>query len=58
MISCARLLLRPYSLAAVPEVFAMGDEDGVRRCIPDQVYRDQQHADLVVSVSSTWKRRH
>ena len=48
MLSTARLLLRPFTLADVPKVHAMGDEDGIRRWIPDQVYRDQQHAELVV----------
>ena len=48
MISTPRLLLRPFSLADVPKVFAMGGEEGIRRWIPDQVYRDQQHAELVV----------
>ena len=48
MISSTRLLLRPFVLADVPKVFAMGDEDGIRRWIPDQVYRDQEHAELVV----------
>jgi RimJ/RimL family protein N-acetyltransferase len=48
MISTPRLLLRPFSLADVPKVFAMGAEEGIRRWIPDQVYRDQPHAELVV----------
>jgi RimJ/RimL family protein N-acetyltransferase len=48
MISTPRLLLRPFSLADVPKVFVMGGEEGIRRWIPDQVYRDQQHAELVV----------
>jgi RimJ/RimL family protein N-acetyltransferase len=48
MLSTARLLLRPFTLGDVPKVFAMGDEEGIRRWIPDQVYRDQQHAELVV----------
>jgi ribosomal-protein-alanine N-acetyltransferase len=48
MISTPRLLLRPFSPADVPKVFAMGNEGGIRRWIPDQVYRDQHHAELVV----------
>ena len=48
MISSPRLLLRPFSPADAPKVFAMGDEQGIRRWIPDQVYRDQQHAEQVV----------
>src|SRR4051812_3828223 len=48
MISTSRLLLRPFSLADVPKVFVMGGEEGIRRWIPDQVYRDQQHAEQVV----------
>ncbi|MFH0901628.1 MAG: GNAT family N-acetyltransferase [Pseudomonadota bacterium] len=49
MISTARLILRPFSLADVPKVFAMSGEDGLRRWIPDQVYRDESHAAQVVS---------
>ena len=48
MISTSRLILRPFSLADVPKVFVMGDEAGMRRWIPDQVYRDEQHAEQVV----------
>jgi len=48
MISTSRLLLRPFSLADVPKVFVMGGEEGMRRWIPDQVYRDQEHAEHVV----------
>lgn len=48
MITTPRLLLRPFSLADVPKVFVMGSEEGIRRWIPDQVYRDQLHAELVV----------
>jgi ribosomal-protein-alanine N-acetyltransferase len=47
-ISTARLLLRPFALADVPKVFVMGGEEGIRRWIPDQVYRDQRHAEQVV----------
>src|SRR5688500_13923593 len=49
MIATARLLLRPFSLTDVPKVFAMGDEAGMRRWIPDQVYRDERHAEHVVT---------
>jgi RimJ/RimL family protein N-acetyltransferase len=48
MIFTARLLLRPFTPADVPKVFAMSGEDGMRRWIPDQVYRDLGHADQVV----------
>lgn len=48
VIATPRLRLRPFSMADVPKVFAMGDEDGMRRWIPDQVYRDLQHAERVV----------
>lgn len=48
MISTPRLVLRPFSLADVHKVFAMGNEEGIRRWIPDQVYRDLQHAEMVV----------
>lgn len=47
MISTARLRLRPFSLTDVPKLFAMSVEDGMRRWIPDQVYRDEQHAEQV-----------
>ena len=48
MISTARLLLRPFSEADVPKVFVMSREDGMRRWIPDQVYRDEAEAEQVV----------
>jgi ribosomal-protein-alanine N-acetyltransferase len=48
VVSTSRLLLRPFTLADVPKVLAMGGEAGMRRWIPDQVYRDQHHAELVV----------
>lgn len=44
----ARLRLRPFTLADVPKVFAMSGEAGLRRWIPDQVYRDEAHAEAVV----------
>lgn len=48
MISTSRLLLRPFTLADVPKVFLMSTEPGMRRWIPDQVYRDEDHAEQVV----------
>ncbi len=48
VISSPRLLLRPFSLADVAKLFAMSVEDGMRRWIPDQVYRDEQHAEQVL----------
>jgi len=48
MITSARLLLRPFSLADVPTVFALSLEDGIRRWMPDQVYRDVSDADRVI----------
>lgn len=48
MLSTARLLLRPFTLGDVPKVFAMSREDGMRRWIPDQVYRDEAHAEDVL----------
>ena len=48
MLSTSRLLLRPFTLADVPKLFAMSAEHGMRRWIPDQVYRDEQHAEQVV----------
>ena len=46
MISTPRLLLRTFTLADVPKLFVMSIEEGMRR-IPDQVYRDEQHAEQV-----------
>jgi [ribosomal protein S5]-alanine N-acetyltransferase len=48
MIRTPRLLLRPFTLADTPKIFAMSHEDGLRRWIPDQVYRDEQHAEDVL----------
>jgi hypothetical protein len=45
MISTSRLLLRPFVLADVPRLFVMSVEEGMRRWIPDQVYRDEAHAE-------------
>lgn len=47
MLPTARLLLRPFTLDDVPKLLAMSHEDGLRRWIPDQVYRDEQHAEQV-----------
>ncbi len=48
MLSSSRLILRPFSLADVPKVFVMSGEGGMRRWIPDQVYRSEDHAAQVV----------
>ena len=48
MISTSRLILRTFVLADVRKVFVMSAEEGMRRWIPDQVYRDEQHAEQVV----------
>ena len=48
MLSTARLLLRPFTLVDTPKIFAMSHEAGMRRWIPDQVYRDEEHADQIV----------
>ena len=47
MITTARLLLRPFTLDDVAKLFAMSGEAGMRRWIPDQVYRDIEHAEQV-----------
>lgn len=47
MISTSRLLLRPFTLADAAKLFAMSGEDGIRRWMPDQVYRDEPHAEQV-----------
>jgi hypothetical protein len=44
MIATARLRLRPLMAADVPKLFVMSREAGMRRWIPDQVYRDEAHA--------------
>jgi [ribosomal protein S5]-alanine N-acetyltransferase len=48
VIATARLLLRPFSRTDVPKVFAMSGEDGIRRWLPDQTYRDESHAEHVL----------
>lgn len=48
MISTSRVTLRPFMLDDVPKLFAMSLEDGIRRWLPDQVYRDEQHAEQVI----------
>ncbi len=47
MITTSRLLLRPFRISDAPKLFVMSREDGLRRWLPDQVYRDQQHAEQV-----------
>lgn len=47
VITTSRLLLRPFSLADVPKLYAMSIESGMRRWIRDQVYRDLPHAEQV-----------
>lgn len=48
MITTARLSLRPFTLADTAKSFAMSQEAGLRRWIPDQVYRDEAHAEQVL----------
>jgi RimJ/RimL family protein N-acetyltransferase len=43
-ITTPRLSLRPFSLGDAPTLFAMSREPALGRWIPDQVYRDEQHA--------------
>lgn len=47
MISTSRLLMRRFTLADVPKLFAMSREAALGRWIPDQVYRDLEHAEQV-----------
>ena len=47
MISTSRLLLRAFVLTDVRKLFLMSGEEGLRRWIPDQVYRDEEHAEQV-----------
>jgi ribosomal-protein-alanine N-acetyltransferase len=49
MIATRRLVLRAFTAADVPKLFAMSQEAGMRRWIPDQVYRDEAHAAEVES---------
>jgi ribosomal-protein-alanine N-acetyltransferase len=50
MLATPRLLLRPFTLADVPALFALSIEPGLQRFIPDQVYRDVAHAEQVARV--------
>lgn len=47
-LSTPRLRLRPLSLDDVAKIYAMSLEAGMRRFIPDQVYRDVDQAEQVV----------
>jgi len=47
VITTARLVLRPLTLADVPALYAMSREPLLGRWIPDQVYRDEAHAEDV-----------
>jgi RimJ/RimL family protein N-acetyltransferase len=49
MIATRRLVLRAFTAADVPKLFAMSQEAGMRRWIPDQVYRDEAQAAEVES---------
>ena len=49
MITTSRLLLRPFTIADAPKLLVMSHEEGLRRWIPDQVYRDEQHAAQVTT---------
>lgn len=40
-------MLRPFTIADTAKLFALSGEDGMRRWIPDQVYRDLQHTEQV-----------
>lgn len=58
MITTSRLILRPFSLADTAKIFAMSQEDGLRRFIPDQVYRDEKHAEEVLRALIAWTDQH
>lgn len=49
MLATTRLRLRPFTAADVPAVFAMSQEAGLRRWLPDQVYRDEAEAAAVLA---------
>lgn len=42
------LKLRPFRLSDTEKVFAMSIESGMKKWIPDQVYRDSSHAEEVL----------
>ncbi|MBL9020090.1 MAG: GNAT family N-acetyltransferase [Myxococcales bacterium] len=48
MITTARLLLRPLVPGDVPAIYTMSLEPALGKWIPDQVYRDEEHAEEVV----------
>ncbi len=48
MITTERLLLRPLVIADVTAIFTMSLEPALGKWIPDQVYRDEDHAEEVV----------
>lgn len=48
MITTERLVMRPLVLADVPAMYAMSIEPLLGKWIPDQVYRDEAHAEEVV----------
>jgi RimJ/RimL family protein N-acetyltransferase len=48
VITTLRLLLRPFTLADTAKIFAMSQQAGMGRWIPDQVYRDEEHAEAVL----------
>ena len=53
-LSTARLTLRPFTIADVSKIYALSREEGIRRWIPDQVYRDEAHAEEVLRALWTW----
>lgn len=57
MISTARLRLRRFTLADAPKLLVMSVEPGMRQWIPDQVYRDQAHAEDVVRLLTSFTDR-
>jgi len=53
VLATARLRLRPFTAADVPAVFAMSREAGLRRWLPDQVYRDEaEAADVLAALAA------
>lgn len=48
MITTERLVLRPLLVEDVPAIYAMSLEPLLGKWIPDQVYRDEAHAEEVV----------
>jgi hypothetical protein len=51
------LVLRPFTLGDSRKIYELSREDGLKKWIPNQVYRDEAHARSVLDVLiSQWGR--